>query len=237
LDLRRGKKYIEKAKSLDKSRLYSPKEAIEWIIANHHVKFEEAVDISINLGVDPRKADQIVRGALVLPNGTGKSPKILVFAQGEKVKEAQDAGADYVGGEDLVEKISGGWLDFEVCIATPDMMKNVGKVAKILGPRKLMPNPKSGTVTFELTKTINEAQAGRLEYRTDKNGVIHATIGRVSFNAKQLLENYASFLDAINKARPSSAKGRYINSIYLSSTMGPGIKIDPSLEADMEEVA
>ena len=235
--MRRGKKYIEKAKSLDRSRLYSPKEAIEWIIANHHVKFEEAVDISTNLGVDPRKADQIVRGALVLPNGTGKSPKILVFAQGEKVKEAQEAGADYVGGEDLVEKISGGWLDFEVCIATPDMMKNVGKVARILGPRKLMPNPKSGTVTFELTKTIKEAQAGRLEYRTDKNGVIHATIGRVSFDAKQLLENYASFMDAINKARPSSAKGRYIKSIYLSSTMGPGIKIDPSLEANMEEVA
>jgi large subunit ribosomal protein L1 len=237
LDLRRGKKYTEKAKGLDKSRLYDPKEAIEWIIANHYVKFEEAVDISINLGVDPRKADQIVRGALVLPHGTGKTPKILVFAQGEKVKEAQDAGADYVGGEDLVEKISGGWLDFEVCIATPDMMKNVGKVARILGPRKLMPNPKSGTVTFELTKTINEAQAGRLEYRTDKNGVIHATIGRVSFDVKQLLENYAAFLGAINKARPSSAKGRYINSIYLSSTMGPGIKIDPSLEVIMEEVA
>jgi len=235
--LRRGKKYTEKAKSLDNSRLYGPKEAIEWIIANHYVKFEEAVDISINLGVDPRKADQIVRGALVLPHGTGKTPKILVFAQGEKVKEAQDAGADYVGGEDLVEKISGGWLDFEVCIATPDMMKNVGKVARILGPRKLMPNPKSGTVTFELTKTINEAQAGRLEYRTDKNGVIHATIGRVSFDIKQLLENYAAFTDTINKARPSSAKGRYIKSIYLSSTMGPGIKVDPSLEANMEEVA
>ena len=235
--MRRGKKYKEKIESLDKSRLYSPKEAIEWIIANHYVKFKEAVDISINLGVDPRKADQIVRGALVLPNGTGKTPKILVFAQGEKIKEAQDAGVDYVGGEDLVEKISGGWLDFEVCISTPDMMKNVGKVAKILGPRKLMPNPKSGTVTFELTKTINEAKAGRLEYRTDKNGVIHATIGRVSFDAKQLLENYASFLDAINKARPSSTKGRYIKSIYLSSTMGPGIKIDPLLEASMEEVA
>ena len=235
--MRRGKKYKEKAGSLDKSRLYSPKEAIEWIIANHYVKFKEAVDISINLGVDPRKADQIVRGALVLPNGTGKTPKILVFAQGEKIKEAQEAGADYVGGEDLVEKISGGWLDFEVCIATPDMMKNVGKVAKILGPRKLMPNPKSGTVTFELTKTINEAKAGRLEYRTDKNGVIHATIGRVSFDAKQLLENYSAFMDAINKAKPSSAKGRYINSIYLSSTMGPGIKIDPLVEASMEEVA
>lgn len=235
--MKRGKKFIEKAKDLDRSRLYGPKEAIEWILANHYVKFEEAVDISINLGVDPRKADQIVRGALVLPHGTGKVPKVLVFAQGDKAKEAQDAGADYIGGEDLVEKIGGGWLDFEVCIATPDMMKHVGKVAKILGPRKLMPNPKSGTVTFELEKTINEARAGRLEYRTDKNGVIHGTIGRVSFDVKKLLENYASFVDAITKARPSSAKGRYIKGIYLSSTMGPGIKIDPSSEVSMEEVA
>lgn len=235
--MKRGKKFIEKAKDLDRSRLYGPKEAIEWILANHYVKFEEAVDISINLGVDPRKADQIVRGALVLPHGTGKVPKVLVFAQGEKAKEAQDAGADYVGGEDLVEKIGGGWLDFEVCIATPDMMKYIGKVAKILGPRKLMPNPKSGTVTFELEKTINEARAGRLEYRTDKNGVIHGTIGRVSFDVKKLLENYASFVDAITKARPSSAKGRYIKGIYLSSTMGPGIRIDPSSEISMEEVA
>lgn len=235
--MKRGKKFIEKAKDLDRSRLYGPKEAIEWILANHYVKFEEAVDISINLGVDPRKADQIVRGALVLPHGTGKVPKVLVFAQGEKAKEAQDAGADYIGGEDLVEKIAGGWLDFEVCIATPDMMKYVGKVAKILGPRKLMPNPKSGTVTFELEKTINEARAGRLEYRTDKNGVIHGTIGRVSFDVKKLLENYASFVDAITKARPSSAKGRYIKGIYLSSTMGPGIRIDPSSEISMEEVA
>lgn len=235
--MKRGKKFIEKAKDLDRSRLYGPKEAIEWILANHYVKFEEAVDISINLGVDPRKADQIVRGALVLPHGTGKVPKVLVFAQGEKAKDAQDAGADYIGGEDLVEKIAGGWLDFEVCIATPDMMKYVGKVAKILGPRKLMPNPKSGTVTFELEKTINEARAGRLEYRTDKNGVIHGTIGRVSFDVKKLLENYASFVDAITKARPSSAKGRYIKGIYLSSTMGPGIKIDPSSEISMEEVA
>ena len=235
--MKRGKKFIEKAKDLDRSRLYGPKEAIEWILANHYVKFEEAVDISINLGVDPRKADQIVRGALVLPHGTGKVPRVLVFAQGEKAKEAQDAGADYIGGEDLVEKISGGWLDFEVCIATPDMMKHVGKVAKILGPRKLMPNPKSGTVTFELEKTINEARSGRLEYRTDKNGVIHGTIGRISFDIKKLLENYASFVDVITKARPSSAKGRYIKGIYLSSTMGPGIKIDPSSEVSMEEVA
>ncbi|MCD4670890.1 MAG: 50S ribosomal protein L1 [Actinomycetia bacterium] len=225
--MKKGKKYIEKAKEIERSKLYEPREAIEWIINNHYTKFEESVDISINLGVDPRKADQIVRGALVLPNGTGKVPKILVFSQGEKVKEAQDAGADYVGGEDFVQKISGGWLDFEVCIATPDMMKYIGKVAKILGPRKLMPNPKSGTVTFEIEKAVKEARSGRLEYRTDKNGVIHGSIGRVSFEAKKLLENYQSFLNVIIKARPSSAKGRYIEGIYLSSTMGPSIKIDP----------
>jgi len=234
--LKSGKKYIEIAKEIDRSRLYSPKEAIGWILKNHYVKFDESIDISINLGVDPRKADQIVRGALVLPNGTGKVPKIMVFAQGEKIKEAQDAGADHVGGEDFVEKISGGWLDFEVCIATPDMMKFIGKVAKILGPRKLMPNPKSGTVTFEIEKAIQEAKSGRLEYRTDKNGVIHGTIGRISFEPEKLTENYAAFMDAILKARPSSAKGKYIKGIFLSSTMGPGIKIDPAGDLK-EEVA
>lgn len=234
--MKSGKKYIEIAKEIDRSRLYSPKEAIGWILKNHYVKFDESIDISINLGVDPRKADQIVRGALVLPNGTGKVPKIMVFAQGEKIKEAQDAGADHVGGEDFVEKISGGWLDFEVCIATPDMMKFIGKVAKILGPRKLMPNPKSGTVTFEIEKAIQEAKSGRLEYRTDKNGVIHGTIGRISFEPEKLTENYAAFMDAILKARPSSAKGKYIKGIFLSSTMGPGIKIDPAGDLK-EEVA
>jgi len=234
--LKKGKKYIEKAKEIERSRLYKPKEAIEWILNNHYVKFEESVDVSINLGVDPRKADQIVRGALVLPNGTGKVPKILVFSQGEKVKEAEDAGADYVGGEDFVEKISGGWLDFDVCIATPDMMKHIGKVAKILGPRKLMPNPKSGTVTFEIGKAIKEAKSGRLEYRTDKNGVIHGSIGRVSFEPGKLVENYTAFMDVIIKAKPSSAKGRYIKGIYLSSTMGPSIKIDPAGDLK-EEVA
>lgn len=235
--MKKSKKYIEKIKDLDRSRLYKPKEALEWITGNHTAKFDEAVDISINLGVDPRKADQIVRGALMLPNGTGKVPKILVFAQGDKAREAEDAGADYVGGEDLVEKISGGWLDFEVCIATPDMMKNVGKVAKILGPRKLMPNPKSGTVTLEIEKAVREAQSGRLEYRTDKNGVIHGLIGKVSFEPGKLMENYTAFMDAISKARPSSAKGKYIKKVFLSSTMGPSLRIDPSAGNLKEEVA
>lgn len=234
--MKKGKKYIEKAKDIERSRLYKPKEAVDWIASNHYAKFDETVDVSINLGVDPRKADQIVRGAIVLPHGTGKTPKILVFAQGDKAKEAQDAGADFVGGEDLVEKISGGWLDFEVCIATPDMMKDVGKVAKILGPRKLMPNPKSGTVTFEIEKAIKEAKSGRLEYRTDKNGVIHGVIGRVSFEPKQLLENYNALMGVITKAKPSSAKGRYIKKVYLSSTMGPSLRVDPAGELK-EEVA
>ena len=234
--MKRAKKYIEKAKDIDRAKLYSPKEALEWINSNHTAKFDETVDISINLGVDPRKADQIVRGAIVLPHGTGKVPKILVFAQGEKAKEAETAGADYIGGEELVEKISGGWLDFEVCIATPDMMKHVGKVAKILGPRKLMPNPKSGTVTFELEKAIKEAQSGRLEYRTDKNGVIHGIIGKVSFDSKKLLDNYTALMNVITKARPSSAKGRYIKKIFLSSTMGPSLRVDPAGDLK-EEVA
>jgi len=234
--LKKGKKYIEKAKEIERARLYKPREAIDWIINNHYARFDESVDISINLGVDPRKADQIVRGAIVLPHGTGKVPRILVFAQGDKAKEAQGAGADHIGGEDLVERISGGWIDFDVCIATPDMMKHVGKVAKILGPRKLMPNPKSGTVTFEIEKAVKEARSGRLEYRTDKNGVIHGIVGRVSFEPKKLLENYYALMDAISKAKPSSAKGRYIKKIFLSSTMGPSLRVDPAGDLK-EEVA
>lgn len=235
--MKRGKKYKSKVEGLVKSELSEPRDAISWIKNNHYAKFDESVDISINLGVDPRKADQIVRGTLVLPNGTGKVPKVLVFAQGEKASEAEKAGADYIGGEDLVEKISNGWMDFEVCIAAPDMMKYVGKIGKVLGPRKLMPNPKSGTVTFEIEKAVQDAKGGMLEYRTDKNGVVHTTIGRVSFELKELIENYSSLMEAITKARPASAKGRYINSIYISATMSPSIKIDPTKEIKMEEVA
>ncbi len=235
--MKRGKKYRSKVEDLAKSEMRGPREAISWIKENHYAKFDESVDVNINLGVDPRKADQIVRGTIVLPNGTGKVPKVLVFAQGEKASEAKNAGADYVGGEDLVEKITGGWMDFEACIAAPDMMKYVGKIGKILGPRKLMPNPKSGTVTFELEKAVSDAKSGMLEYRTDKNGVVHTTIGRASFDLKKLVENYSALMEAINKARPASAKGRYIKSIYISATMSPSVKIDLAKDINLEEVA
>jgi len=235
--LKRGKKYLSKLENLDKNKMVGPREAISWIKENHYANFDESVDISVNLGVDPRKADQIVRGTIVLPNGTGKVPRVLVFAQGEKAEEAKKAGADYVGGEDLADKISQGWLDFGVCIAAPDMMKHVGKIGKILGPRKLMPNPKSGTVTFELKKAVEDSKRGKLEYRTDKNGVVQCTIGRVSFGLKELLENYAALVDAIIKSKPASAKGKYIKSIYISATMSPSVKIDPGKSIEVAEVA
>jgi len=235
--LKRGKKYLSKIENLDKGKLLNPAEAVKWIKENHFANFDESIDISVNLGVDTRKAEQIVRGTIVLPNGTGKVEKILVFAQGEKASEAKNAGADYVGGEDLVEKISKGWLDFGVCIAAPDMMKHVGKIGKILGPRKLMPNPKSGTVTFELKKAVEDSKKGRLEFRTDKNGVIHCLIGKVSFSLKELLENYITLVDAIIKSKPPTAKGKYIKSIYISSTMGPAMRIDPGKITEITEAA
>lgn len=235
--MKRGKKYLSKLENLDKNKQAGPKEAINWVRENHYAGFNESVDISINLGIDPKKADQLVRGTIVLPHGTGKVPKILVFAQGEKAEEAKKAGADYIGGEDLVDKISKGWLDFGVCIATPDMMKHISKIAKILGPRKLMPNPKSGTVTFELKKAVEDSKRGKLEYRTDKNGVIHSTIGRASFSLKELVKNYAALVDAVVKSKPASAKGKYIKSIYISATMSPSIKIDQSKGVEIEEVA
>ncbi len=235
--LKRGKNYINIVKSLEKQKLYSPYQALKWIKDNHFAKFDESVDISFNLGVDPRKADQIVRGTIVLPHGTGKTPKVLVFAQGDKAAEASKAGADYVGGEELVDKVAGGWLDFDVCITTPDMMKHVGKLGKILGPRKLMPNPKSGTVTMDIEKAVKDAKKGRVEFRTDKTGVIHCPIGRVSFDIEKLLENYSAIVDAVIKAKPPGAKGKYIKGIYLSSTMGPGLKVDINKPAEVEAVA
>ena len=236
--MKRGKKYLSIVQNLkNNEELASPYKAIKWIKDNHFANFDESVDVSINLGVDPRKAEQIVRGTIVLPNGTGKAMRVLVIAQGDKATEAKNAGADYVGGEELVEKINGGWLDFDVCITTPDMMKFVGKLGKVLGPRKLMPNPKSGTVTLEIEKAIEDTKKGKLEYRTDKNGVIHSTIGRSSFEPEKLLENYSALIDAIIRSKPPAAKGKYIKGIFLSSTMGPSLRIDTSKSIEIEEVA
>ncbi len=222
-----GKKYQEVAKLIDRSKDYEPKEAIEIVKKTATAKFDETVEVAIRLGVDPRHADQQVRGTVVLPNGTGKNVKVLVFAKGEKATEAEKAGADYVGAEDLAEKVQGGWLDFDVAIATPDMMGVVGKLGRILGPRGLMPNPKTGTVTFEVEKAVQESKAGKIEYRVDKAGVIHAPIGKVSFEEEKLFENFDALINALVKARPAAAKGQYIRKIYMAATMGPGISISP----------
>ena len=224
----RGKKITEARKAIDRSRRYSFEEGVATAMEFAFAKFDENMDVAVCLGVDPRKSDQMVRGTVVLPNGTGKTVRVLVFAKGEKEKEARDAGADYVGAEDLVEKIQGGWLDFEKAVATPDMMGQVGKLGKILGPRKLMPNAKLGTVTFDVARTVAELKGGKIEFRVEKTGVVHAPVGKVSFGKDKLLENIGSFFDALMRAKPSSSKGTYLKSIALSTTMGPGVKIDPN---------
>jgi len=215
---KRSKKYLESIEKFEKDKYYEPEEAFELVKKLSWAKFDESVDIAIKLGVDT---------GVDLPHGTGKKIRIAVFAQGEKAKEAEEAGADFVGGEDLAEKIQKGWTDFEATIATPDMMKVLGKLGKILGPRGLMPNPKLGTVTFEIKNAIKALKAGKVEYRADKFGIIHASLGRLSFDKEKLLDNLLAFMEAIIKAKPSAAKGRYLESIIISSTMGPGIKIDP----------
>ena len=222
----RGKKYLESAKKVEREKTYSLTEAAELLKETGTAKFDETADIAIKLGVDPRKADQMVRGTVLLPHGTGKEVKILVFAKGEKEQEAKDAGADFVGADDMVEKVKGGWLDFDKAVATPDMMGVVGKVARVLGPRGLMPNPKVGTVTFDLKETIGDLKKGKVEFRTEKGGILHVPVGKVSFDKEKLCENIQALLDTVNKLKPLSSKGQYLKNIVLSSTMGPGIKID-----------
>lgn len=222
----RGKKYIEAAKKVEREKTYSLTEAAELLKETGTAKFDETADIAIKLGVDPRKADQMVRGTVLLPHGTGKEVKILVFAKGEKEQEAKDAGADFVGADDMVEKVKGGWLDFDKAVATPDMMGVVGKVARVLGPRGLMPNPKVGTVTFDLKETIGDLKKGKVEFKTEKGGILHVPVGRVSFDKEKLCENIQALLDTVNKLKPLSSKGQYLKNVVLSSTMGPGIKID-----------
>jgi large subunit ribosomal protein L1 len=221
-----GKKITIAREKIEQGKEYSIEEAIVKIKELSHVKFDESVDLAFNLGVDPRKADQIVRGTVVLPHGTGKNIRVLVFAKGEKEKEARDSGADFVGAEDMVEKIKKGWLDFDKVIATPDIMGLVSKLGKILGPRGLMPNPKLGTVTFDVDKATKELKAGKVEYRTEKAGIVHVSIGRISFDSQKLVNNARAIVDAVIKAKPSTSKGKYVKRLHVSSTMGPSVGID-----------
>ena len=221
-----GKKYLEAAKLVDRDRVYAPEEAVELVKETTTVSFDASIEAHLRLGVDPRHADQMVRGTVVLPHGTGKVVRVAVFAQGEKAQEALRAGADEVGGEDLVKKIEAGWLEFDVALATPDAMGLVGKLGKILGRRGLMPNPKAGTITFDLERAIKEVKAGRVEYKVDKAGIVHVSIGRSSFGPDALLENLAVLVDAVNRAKPAGAKGQYLRTLTIASTMGPGIRVD-----------
>lgn len=221
-----GKKYIESKKKFDSSKPYGLEEALQIVKDAAYAKFDETVDLAIRLGVDPKHAEQMVRGTVLLPHGTGKPVRVLVFAKGEKEIEARDAGADYIGAEDLVEKINGGWLEFDSTVATPDIMGLVGKLGKILGPRGLMPNPKTGTVTFDIARAVKEIKAGKVEYRVEKAGIVQVPVGKVSFDIKRLYENACAILESILKAKPSSSKGKYLRKIAVSSTMGPGISVD-----------
>ena len=225
--MKHGKKYQDSVKSFDKQKLYDPREGLEAVLATAKAKFDETIEVSARLGVDPRHADQQVRGAVVLPHGTGKKVRVLVFAKGDKAKEAQEAGADYVGDEDLVKKIqTESWFDFDVCVATPDMMGVVGRIARVLGPKGLMPNPKSGTVSMDVTRAVNDIKAVKVEYRVDNTAIIHCPLGKASFTEEQLQGNLKTLMDAIIKAKPAAAKGTYIKSLVVSTTMGPGVKFN-----------
>ena len=230
---KRGKKYQDSMKIVDRTILYDTLDAIELVQKTAKAKFDETIELSVRLGVDPRHADQQVRGAVVLPHGTGKTRTVLVIAKGDKIKEAEDAGADFVGGEEMVTKIqTEGWMDFDVVVATPDMMGVVGKIGRVLGPKGLMPNPKSGTVTFDIEKAVTDIKAGKVEYRVDKASIVNVPIGKASFGTEKLNENFVALTDALLKARPAAAKGRFMRTITLSSTMGPGIKINPAKITD-----
>ncbi|NLM41065.1 MAG: 50S ribosomal protein L1 [Firmicutes bacterium] len=224
---KRGKRYQEVAKLVDSQKFYSPTEAIALVKKCATAKFDETVEVAFKLGVDPRHADQQVRGTVVLPHGTGRDVRVLVFAKADKAEEARQAGADYVGAEDLAEKIQGGWTDFDVAIATPDMMGVVGKLGRILGPRGLMPNPRTGTVTFEVAKAVQESKAGKVEFRVNKEAGMHVPIGKASFSEEKLYENFVALMDAVVKSRPAAAKGTFIRKVHLSSTMGPGVRVNP----------
>ena len=224
--MKKGKKYSDSLKLIDRTKQYDPEEAIELVKQTAKAKFDETVEISVRLGVDPRHADQQVRGAVVLPNGTGKQVTVLAICKGDKVAEAQAAGAEYVGAEDMIAKIQGGWFDFDVVVATPDMMGQVGRLGRVLGPKGLMPSPKAGTVTMDVTKAVNDIKAGKVEYRVDKTAIIHCPVGKASFENDKLGENLRTLMEAIIKAKPAAAKGTYIRSAVISTTMGPGIKLN-----------
>ncbi len=231
--MKRGKQYQESTKLLEKSKLYESKEALDLAVKMAKAKFDETVELHIKLGVDSRHADQQVRGAVVLPHGTGKTVRVLVFAKGDKAKEAEEAGADFVGAEELIPKIQNeNWFEYDIIVATPDMMGVVGRLGKLLGPKGLMPNPKAGTVTMDVTRAIAEIKAGKIEYRLDKTNIIHCPIGKVSFGAEKLYENFHALMDAIVKAKPAAAKGQYLRSVAVASTMGPGVKINPAKAVD-----
>ena len=223
-----GKRYLEAAKKVDREKMYEPREALELVKSIAPAKFDETVEVAFRLGIDTKRADQQVRGAVVLPHGTGKTKRVLVFAKGEKAKEAEQAGADFVGDDDLINKVSQGWLDFDVVVSTPDMMGQVGKLGRILGPKGLMPNPKTGTVTFDVAKAVQEIKAGKVEYRADKSGIVHVPIGKVSFDTDKLTENLQTLAEALIKAKPAAAKGTYMRSVTVSSTMGPGVRVNPA---------
>ena len=235
MTVKTSKRVTQNKSQVERTRLYSPAAAVGLLKSAKSARFDETVEVHFRLGVDPRKADQMIRGTLMLPHGTGKEMRVAVFAEGEKEKEARDAGADFVGGDDLAKKIEGGWYDFDVAIATPDMMKVVGRLGRALGPRGLMPNPKAGTVTFDIAKAVTDAKAGKVEFRTDRYGIVHLAIGKLSFSESDLLGNYGAVMDELIRAKPSSAKGRYMKTITMTSTMGPGVRVDPMITRDFLE--